>query len=363
MRDDAKEPTSSSIEFTLCPGSYADDFLPVYQKLNLSPRSIFQIGILLPFELTMESGTCLTIQVSTELVRTFIFHPVLLVERLRSGLLSPAGQDVEAGRTRVEMNCLSSKEKLVANESDVSLLFDDLLHSLNSILQAYELRYGDTSVFPITKEMVEFSSFYRMGSLPDWNCTTGMLILNLNFPNKKAPLDREATAKFIEYYGSFVAHDNPFFRVDEFMMEAHRYLRMGFYEWSVTSAQIAIETLVRSVYWFSASLDGLPENEINDALEHESFVGMLKRKMPEILGGNWNLANSNSDLGNWYLNCYRVRNRIQHAGYRTTASEAELALDSAKGMINFVAARIRHTKRLSGFVPASISAEKAIRGE
>ncbi|WP_010663796.1 hypothetical protein [Marinilabilia salmonicolor] len=40
---------------------YDKDFLPVYKKLGINPNRIFQTMVLLPFEIPLENGTCVTL--------------------------------------------------------------------------------------------------------------------------------------------------------------------------------------------------------------------------------------------------------------------------------------------------------------
>ena len=72
------------------------------------------------------------------------------------------------------------------------------------------------------------------------------------------------------------------------------------------------------------------EVDLENKLEDESIMSIVKRELQKYIGGTWDVTREETPIWNWYYKTYKTRNKIVHAGYYSTFEEACSAIDSAK---------------------------------
>jgi len=329
---------------------YDKDFLPVYKKLNITPNRIFQTMVLLPFEIPLENGTCVTMAMEGNEAITLVFSLFESKHRFFFNSVDDDNLKQDVAKTIVEMNYVSDKEQFnaeIENESqkdELSKLFDTCVEKLNFFLTSYLITTKDVSVYQVSLKMFDVVGMYRFLNPNDWNYQPGMLLLHLNIPYKKTILSKEQAHEIIWYANVINQEWNPFILPLELKLNASRYFINGQFRESVMYCQTAFETFLRTLLSELFKQERKSSVELDETYERYGFMGVLKREFSSRLGGIWDLTNTNSPLKDWHDNCYQRRNRIIHGGYLPDNSETEESLACAENAINYIAGLVKQKK-------------------
>lgn len=261
--------------------------------------------------------------------------------------IDPAGAGVGASavlvpRTMVEMVCalphpLPTETRLEA----LPEILDRLLYDLNLFLRAYIITHRDLDVFPLTKNALPLSMFFRIVDPIKWHQPEdGMLVLHKNLPALVKPLldipsrDEVARRAILLQSGA-----NPFFLSQETAAAAFRWLRDGWDRDAVVNAQTSVETLVGAL---TIQLEVAKGKSIEQATTPytakatRSFLSAI-RNLQHFIGGSWDLSRASTPPGAWHESCYLLRNRIVHAGDAPSHEEARAACRSAEDLRVYIA--------------------------
>ena len=317
--------------FFMTKENFFHELNPVYQRTGFDPLMLIQFDLELPFQLAFEHGFCVTYMITQSSAITISF--------LGESILKKNGSIIEY-RTTIEATYVTSDEKEDCNEEKLNIFFDQTLSFLNNLIITYQIKTKDTDIFPITKEMFDPLLLTRTITIADWKEKKNLFMLHLNVPSEKEKLSRSATHEIVELSQQFITGKNPFYLNESILLSAKRHHKMGLYSEAVIYAQTCIEVFFRTLYSKMLEEEGAELKKIEQNLENYIFMKVLKTEFHSRLGGFWDPKNSVTIIGKWHEKTYVLRNRIIHAGYMPTFSEADNAIISAYELRNDVVASI-----------------------
>jgi hypothetical protein len=110
---------------------------------------------------------------------------------------------------------------------------------------------------------------------------------------------------------------------------------------AIISFQVAAESMLFDTYRMLLVDEGLSSAEINTLLSQEiPFYTLLTRKLPEKLGGAWDVTRAKTPIGQYWANLYLMRNSIIHTGMQAHGGHAEEAQNAYWALRDHVQARL-----------------------
>lgn len=261
--------------------------------------------------------------------------------------IDPAGAGVGAStvsvpRTTVEMVCaLRHSLPIKRRTESLAGILDRLLYGLNLFLRAYIITERDLDVFPVSKNTLPLSMFYRIVDPSKWHeSKDGLLGLHMNLPALgKLPLDIPSREEVARRGVLLHSGANPFFLSQETAAVAFRWLRGGWDRDAVVNAQTSVETIVGAL---TIQLRVAEEEQIERATA--AYARQATRSFKSVIlglqryiGGSWDFSRERTPPGAWHRSCYLLRNLIVHAGYAPSHEEARAACRSAENLRVYVA--------------------------
>lgn len=349
----SKKNTNENINdefFFLKKDTYKEDFLPYYIHGKINPKKIFQTSVMLPFQIPVKTGTCVTMMISDNIAFTLVLGQLNTTNKFRAGILRDVPVESETSRTVAELILVTNDGSFHKDENDekfdfLSYLFDFCLEKLNFFISSYLITTKDTSVHRVTIKMFEIASMFRFIEPSEWKYTKGLFLLHGNVPYLKPELTQEETQKVIWYASVINQKWNPFIMPEELMLNAKRNFNDGFHKEAIIHSQTAFETFLRTLLTEFYKEENKSIEELNQVYNDFGFMGVLKREFHQRIGGQWNVTNDNTDLGIWYRDCYTMRNRIIHSGYDPNFDEVSLAIGSVDNMISKILERVESKKK------------------
>lgn len=320
--------------FAINKDSYKKEFFEVYEKFNLSPKSLIQFPVILPFDIPFDQGICSSFVLKNDNICTLHFSTVQTQKSIHAGIVSREPITTTISKTRVEMTYVTS-QSIDSNldKKFLSNIFDKLVSCLNYVITAYLVYKKDVDIYTVSKEMFEFGSIYRIIPLDDWDeMNVGLFLMNDNIPYQKNMLNENEIEEIIRHSSLLYSEKNPFILSEKYILKSKGNFKNGFYEEAVINCQISIETFLSALISKLLELEGNSVTKIKNFIEDTSFIGMVKKEFHPRIGGHWDPYDSSKIIGKWYLNSYKLRNKIAHAGYSPNYKETQKALASA---INF----------------------------
>lgn len=128
----------------------------------------------------------------------------------------------------------------------------------------------------------------------------------------------------------------PFLPLLGFLVGSRAALRRGQPAQAVVDANTAIEVLVSRVIAEVGPIKDpsrYDEQKVRNLLDAAGFKGRLVDHFAPILGLGIDLDDVSTPIGRWWIDCYQLRNRIVHRGYRPSDREGWHAFDGAVGLI------------------------------
>lgn len=111
---------------------------------------------------------------------------------------------------------------------------------------------------------------------------------------------------------------------------------------AIISFQIAAESMLFDTYRMLLVDEGLSSTEISAQLSEEiPFYTLLTRKLPEKLGGAWDVTRTKTPIGQYWSNLYLMRNSIIHAGAQPHSGHAQEAQTAYRALRDHVEARLQ----------------------
>lgn len=225
-------------------------------------------------------------------------------------------------------------------------LFDYSLEELNKQIIAYGVCTKDDSCFRVTKEMLFPIIVMNLVNLEEIKNEKSIFMLNMNVPYKKESLKQEKIYECLRIYNIYNEKSNPLIYSEMYVLKARRKFREGCYDEAVISIQTNIEILIRIIYREFLICSGVSELAIENKLEDESFMSIVKKQLSKYIGGIWDINREETPIYNWYNNTYKLRNRIVHGGYFPTFKETDIAISAAMEFREYIFKRVRINKKV-----------------
>ncbi|MBR1754249.1 hypothetical protein IJ732_05365 [bacterium] len=173
----------------------------------------------------------------------------------------------------------------------------------------------------------------------------GLLPISVKtIPTEKQILSAQECQNIVNHFWIFKSDKNPFFVIMKIYHNAYREYYKDNFAQSIIQMQTYIETFIKIVFSQIMSETGFFEQQINKIIEETPFLSLIKKEMPEKLGGCWNITTKGKEVFSWYENTYLLRNRIIHNGYNPNRDETDSAFNSAEKFLNFIYNRIKSNK-------------------
>jgi hypothetical protein len=153
-----------------------------------------------------------------------------------------------------------------------------------------------------------------------------------DLPAEREPEEASVVTDLIHAYREGRA---PFFDWTQYMQSAEHHLGAGRYEQAVIAAATATEVMVNIFFremWEALELDAA---RLAGVLEC-GFKNQLVDQLPKFLTKPVDLADEDVPPGRWYGDCYLVRNRVVHEGYRPTSAEAWDATVASRAFASWI---------------------------
>lgn len=324
-------------------GNYLLKFKPEIERY-ISPRSVLQFAVVLPFYLPFRENTHVTYKIKANEVANFHFTSIKNVEKVYSGEFKELPFEMDNKLTRVEMTfCTQYKvnEKDLNETEDneyLSGIFDLLLIKLNNVIDSYRIKQHDTQPYHITKEMLDPSILYRLceGQYLQVICE-GILNLSFNKLDKtRSIMSTDETRKVMDFIHVVGGKKNPFIYAVNLKLDAQRYFKRGYYQDCIITIQTSLESFFANLYKEFLICEGHQEQEASSKLNNMRFKNLIIHQFSKRIGGKFDIEDTQSIIGDWWNNTYNLRNKIVHEGYSPIYMETQVGLHSGLDVFPYV---------------------------
>src|ERR1700728_1511397 len=110
---------------------------------------------------------------------------------------------------------------------------------------------------------------------------------------------------------------------------------------AIVSFQVAAETLLYELWALLLRDQGITEMKIENRRTQTPFASLVKRELPQYLGGSWDITDAGRPVGHYWTNLYLLRNKVTHGGYLPHDGDAEAADRAFFGLQEFLDIRLR----------------------
>lgn len=322
---------------------YKAGYLPYYDE---EPKRLIQFSIMLPYFFPINDDMAFTIKYENVFF-TYDFKKEYKDENYLYKMLDVESNILKRPISRVEMTYAEIDKNLNDDEEYISLCFDKLLKSLNNIMLAYKIKMKCDDVYLIRKEMLAATIMYRIINPENWIDTNKLFLLHFNVPTEQKLLNSSDLDEVLRHCDIVFNELNPFINTVDYLVDANRLLRTGFFEDTVIHANIAIESYVRNLfrYFIVFENQSSSQNEIEEKIENTAFITMIKKEMSKRLGGSWDFTRNNTPIYNWYEYTYLLRNKIVHGARRIEYKEAYDSIKYANEFLSWINSLIKQKKK------------------
>lgn len=343
---------SMSELFQLTQHTYNMELKPYYEEKIGNPKTLIQFSLLLPFYLPIEERGCTTLSLTGSTI-SISYTSKAIDESYKVLSLgdSPRASNVEDIYTKlltvVELTYVTDEDFSTVGdnaEGHLNKAFDEMILNLNAVIEGYQAKSKDKSVHYLTKEMFNVAEVARIVNIETWETLGQLFTLHPYMPYNQDVLPRDEIPELLRLARLSVNGENPFIYGIKQTLAARRYYSTGFYQESVIYAQISVESFIRTLFKELLITEGKTDIEIQTKLEDTSFMNMIKKELPQRIGGNWNVT-STGDVAKWHEHTYKVRNRVVHTGYIPTFTEADNAVFHAVEFKTWVIKQLRKKKK------------------
>jgi hypothetical protein len=174
-------------------------------------------------------------------------------------------------------------------------------------------------------------------------------------PEDAISTDRPFSQEDLNHAISSIVTNKPYLTTAVWRSRGQRSLRQtGDAADAIISLQVAAESMMFDTYRMLLVDEGLSSAEIESQLSEEiPFKRLLTRKLPEKLGGSWDVTRTESAIGQYWANLYGVRNSIIHTGMQSHGGHAEAAQAAYWALRDYTESRLRER---SGTYPRTLYA-------
>ncbi|MCM3311963.1 hypothetical protein M3626_05935 [Psychrobacillus sp. MER TA 17] len=294
--------------------------------------TLYQFAIALPFHLPFPPRGFISFpELQSDDVISTCFDTYDIETQIPSGLYKESQISYKSKISRVEFAYFSN-HLIGQDEESMSTIFDRCLKHLNNVIMSYKVKYQDSNVYRVTKEMLKSPSiFFRTVNLETWETDDYLFLLHTNVPYKKDYLKMDEYLGVSQFVRVIEKKENPFILVEDLKLELLRKMQFGEYRESVLYEAMCTETFFVSIYKQLQQEKGIPSAIINTALSYPKYRGIktfFKEYMPPLLGGVWDFHDTSTEIGMWHENAYKLRNRVFHDGYLPSYTDIDKMIKS-----------------------------------
>lgn len=333
---------------------FENDFYPFYDINNrdeLNTLITFD-EIVLPFYIPFHTGRTLTISFE-ELGMSFRFDKVTISESYKYLNSDESFLDIFKSKVTIIIAIPQKIEEIQEYEADnennhdiFTELFDSSIEFLNKIITSYMLMSKDSSCHYLTKEMLQSMIIISKIDIHKWKSEKSIFLLHPHVPYNREPIKSDEIPELLRYVDIITADLNPFASGERHHLFAERYFKSGYYHEAVIYAQISVEVFIRQVYIeLLKEADQMTSVEAINVLEETPFMSIIKKKLHNYLGGNWDINDDNTDTSKRYKKTYTLRNQSIHVGRIPLLSETAEAIEASINFRLFVLKRIQDNQR------------------
>lgn len=314
---------------------YQRNIKDYYKKTGFNAKTMTQFLVRLPLFIPVDERGLITLKIDNDSVCTFLFSSIKVKDLLFSSSKIDNNLSYYKTYTIVEM-MYSSNLDIEIDEAYLNHTFDKLFNKLNEIIISFLIETKDSKLYRLNLSMLEFSSIYRVMSLSNGKeINSGLFMLNFKVPADSELVTFEQVQRIVWFTENVVAKQlNPFLVSEELMLSAFRQEKNGSYKEAILLAQSSVESFLRSLFRLFLLSEGNSEKEVEEIIENTAFISMIKKKFNTRIGGNWN-PESTGEVGEWYRETYKLRNRIAHGGLEPNSQQADIAIQKANQLRRF----------------------------
>jgi hypothetical protein len=234
--------------------------------------------------------------------------------------------------------------------------FDDVLNLLNDYLVILASVHDEWHISRVSRADLPRMAPYRMEIRPVGSGAKGFsrtldvhARIRDDLPTER---DTEEVLVAVELIQAYRERRAPFFEWTQYMQAAEHHLGSGRYEQTVIAAATATEVLINIFF-----------REVWEALELEpdrlagvldcGFKNQLVHHLPKFLAEPVDLEDEELPPGRWFRDCYLVRKRAVHEGYRPSSAEAMDATLATQAFAAWIGASLKtdpRTIQISGIL-------------
>jgi hypothetical protein len=162
-----------------------------------------------------------------------------------------------------------------------------------------------------------------------------------DLPDEREPEELALAVHLVQAYREGSA---PFFEWSQYLQESEHHLGSGRYEQAVIAAATAMEVLLNVFFreiWEAFSL----EPERLAGVFSCGFKNQLSDHLAKFLVEPVDLRDEELPPGRWRRDCYLVRNRAVHEGYRPSSAEAMDATLATRSFASWIGASMKDDAR------------------
>lgn len=228
--------------------------------------------------------------------------------------------------------------------------FERCLLAINLLSESSRLTSKEILSFPLSKDSLDpEASFLVTDSESGEICgeyafrVNQRMINPVSIPYNESDVRegiRSAIARKLESDAAGCPH--PFITARAIFLEAQNQRMHGASSASIVSLQASVESMLRGLCVMLHRDLGTPSKEILSKAEMP-FESLLKKELPNLLGGRWSGATSVPT--EFRTKLYNLRNRIVHAGYSPSYREVNPAFAVREDLVEFIEKRLTNQWR------------------
>jgi hypothetical protein len=226
--------------------------------------------------------------------------------------------------------------------------FDDVLGLLNDYLVVLAAVDDEWHISRISRADLPRMAPYRMEIWPAGDGARGVTsALDVHATIRDdLPVEREAeeVTTAVHLIHAYREGRAPFFDWSQHMQAAEHHLGSGRYEQTVIAAATATEVMVNTFLremWEALELD---PGRLAGVLGCP-FRNQLVDHLPKFLAEPVDLDDVGRPPGRWFRDCYLLRNRAVHEGYRPSSAEAMDATTATRAFAAWIGGSLKDDER------------------
>ncbi|MFD2368883.1 hypothetical protein ACFSO0_02535 [Brevibacillus sp. GCM10020057] len=312
-------------------------FKPVCDHKGINAKRLLQFKIALPFFLPVNERTIFSFLHEDNNSKALIAFNIESFTRMEQVVTTSLEHAITLPKrySFVEVAYITSEEHNF--ESDwKSQVFEMAFKKLNDLIVSFLIVTKYSSIYRVNLAMLEPTTLMRLLSIPDGNVLNEALyMLNMNVPTDENLINEEQSSLIAWYTHNVVGKEiNPFITAEELMLSSFRLRDSGAYKEAVMLAQASVESFLRSIHKCCLIEEGKSAQEIENILEDTPFISLIRRELPQKIGGNW--SQTSGVIADYLENTYKVRNRTAHGGFNPGYDDTQQAIIAANAVRHHV---------------------------